>query len=104
MQSLRPTIPKSQTPRRHNERRNPQQMQPRLRLENAVVALTVAVRVAIDEPTASPRAEQIAQQAGDVDEADDGGAEVVGRDLEEEGGDYVDGDDPGEGDAGGWVG
>ena len=82
MQSLRPTIPKSQTPRRHNERRNPQQMQPRLRLENAIVPLAVPIRVAVDEPAAGPRTEQISKQAGDVDEADDGGAEVVRGDLE----------------------
>ena len=76
-------------------------MQPRLRLENAVVPLAVAIRVAVDEPAAGPRAEQIAQQARDVDEADDGGAEVVRGDLEEEGRENVDCDDPGEGDASG---
>ena len=99
MQPLRPTIPKSQTPRGHNQRRNPQQMQPRLGLENAVVPLTVPVRVAVDEPAAGPRAEQVAQQAGDVDQANDGGAKVVRGDLEQKGREDVDCDDPGEGDA-----
>lgn len=56
-------------------------MQPGLRLENAVVPLTVPVRVAVDEPAAGPRAEQVAQQARDVDQADDGGTEVVRGDL-----------------------
>ena len=78
-------------------------MQPRLGLENAVVPLAVAIRIAVDEPAAGPRAEQIAQQAGDVDEADDGGAKVVRGDLKEEGREDVDCDDPGEGDAGWWV-
>ena len=82
MQPLRPAIPESQTPRRHDQCRDPQQMQPRLRLENAIVPLAVPIRVAVDEPAAGPRAEQISQQAGDVNEADDGGAKVVRGDLE----------------------
>jgi len=81
MQPLRPTIPKSQTPSRHNQRRDPKQMQPRLRLENTIVPLAVPVRVAVDEPATGPRAEHVADQAGDVDEADDGGSEVVGCNL-----------------------
>lgn len=76
-------------------------MQSRLRLENAIVPLTIPVRVPVDEPAAGPGAENVAQQTRDVDEADDGGAEVVRGDLEEEGGEDVDCDDPGEGDAGG---
>jgi len=56
-------------------------MQPRLWLENSTVPSAVPVRVAVDEPAAGPRAKNVAEQAGDVDEADDGGAEVVRGDL-----------------------
>jgi hypothetical protein len=59
------------------------------------VSSAVPVRVAVHEPAACPGAEDVSEQAGDVDEAGDGGAEVVGWCLEEEGGEDVDCDDPG---------
>ena len=99
MQTFRASITESQTSRRNDEGRNPEQMQSRLRLENSLVSLAATVRIAVDEPAAGPRTKNIAEQAGNVDETDDGGAEVVRRDLEEEGGDDVDCDDPGKGNA-----
>ena len=49
------------------------------------MSLAVPVRVAIYEPATGPRAEKVSEQAGDVDQADDGGAEVVGCYLQEKG-------------------
>lgn len=74
-------------------------MQSRLRLEDSVVSLTVPVRVAVHKPAADESTEEIAEQAGDVDQADDGRAEIVWRYLQDEGVEDVNCYDPGESDA-----
>jgi len=43
-----------------------------------MVPLAVFVRVAVYEPAAGPRTKDVSEKAGDVDQANDGGAEVVG--------------------------
>jgi hypothetical protein len=47
-----------------------------------MVSFAVAIRVPVYKPAASPRTKDISEQAGDVDQANDGGAEVVGCYLE----------------------
>lgn len=96
MQALCASIAESQAPSRYNYRRDEEQMQPRFRLEDSVVSLAVAVRVAVYEPATGPRTKDVSEQAGDVDQADDGGAEVVRCYLQQERGEDVDRDDPGE--------
>jgi hypothetical protein len=71
-------------------------MQSRLGYEDAIVTLAVPIRIAIHEPAARPCTEHISQQARDVDQASDGGTEVVGCRFEQEGRDDVDCDNPGE--------
>jgi hypothetical protein len=78
MQAFPSSIAKSQAPSRYNYRRNKQQVQSRLRLENSVMSLAVPVRVSVYKPSTGPRTNDVSEQAGDVDQADDGGAEVVG--------------------------
>jgi hypothetical protein len=47
-----------------------------------MVSFAVAVRVSVYKPATGPRTNDVSEQAGDVDQANDGGAEVVGCYLE----------------------
>ena len=96
MQALCTAVAERQTPGGHNERRDPEQVQSRLGLEDAVVSLTVPVGVAIHQPAASPSTKHVSEQAGDIDQTDDRGAEIVRSDLQQERRENVDCDDPGE--------
>lgn len=60
-------------------------MKSRLGLKDSVMSLAVAIRVAVYEPAASPRTEDVSEQARDVDQTDNGGAEVVWCYLQQEG-------------------